>query len=175
MARHKNTNSDLRRSQATIRYGLEALTEEEMQKLELVDLHSRFYTSMLIDDASLFVMPISMSRSGAKAMLDPPNDAADDLAAYALRRDCDGRDLGEAVCDFIRDCAQTIVEYSYAPYEIVYLYSPESDVAVGFELFSINPSTHLMEDNQLVQYVPERYVASGNFPSRIKVNPDHLV
>src|SRR5687767_10427421 len=141
MVRHRHEDSGVRRSQTTIQYGLGALDDEEIRQLGIGDLHSQFYPHMLIEDVSLWVMPILRHDQVARAVLEPPNRAAEDLVAQALGREYHGRDLAGAIFDFFRRCAGMLVAYAIAPYEIVYLYSSNSDAAVGFELCSIYPPT----------------------------------
>lgn len=176
MARRGQGDTELRRSQTTIRYAIDALTEEEVRQLGIVNLHALLYPHMLIEDVSLWVMPPSLRRNdGARVILEPPNNDAEDLVVRALEREHYGRDPYGAVYEFFHRCAATMVASARAPYEIVYSYPPDSDKAVGFELFSISPATLLVEDGQLVQYVPQRYVATGKYPPRIRLDLDRLV
>jgi hypothetical protein len=178
MARRRKGGVELRSSRTTLRYGFDALTEEEIRQLRIWAPHAHYYTHMLVDDVSLRVLPNSLRRSGgAAAVLEPPGEAAAGMVAQALARERDyfRRDLGDAVHDFFRHCATTLVTYLRAPYEIAYLSPPDSEAVVGFELVPVYPPTLFVEDEKFVQYVPQRWAESGRFPRRIEVAPDRLV
>lgn len=169
--------SEYRRRQSSIRYGLDALTEDEATALRIGNPHGDFYTSMLIEDVSLWVAPVSPRRGGrAKVVLEPSNRNAEQLLTQALARDSEyhRQGLSESVYGFLRSCTQTLIGYSAAPFEIVHLSPPDGEQVVGFELFSIFPPTLRERDGELVQYVPQRLAADGRLPPEIKLDAERL-
>lgn len=174
--RDSHSKPPLRRSQIALRYPAEILTAEEVQLLPLRDPSAQFYMSMFVQDVALWIMPISAHRSHtAQAILVDADKAAEKLVIRGLRDEHYGHDLWDALYQFVHRCAGTIAAYGYAAYELVLLYPQESEKAVGFELFGIWPATLRVQDDALVQYVPERLRQDGKYPPALAFPADRLI
>src|SRR5574337_53754 len=94
-------------SQVSLRY---SLSRDETR--EGRDYFRQMYPHMLIEDVSVGIMPIGgrTERRQFAAHLVPAAEAAERLVAEALGRGHE-RDLGAAMCDFVRECAQVVMAY----------------------------------------------------------------
>jgi hypothetical protein len=132
---------------------------------------------MLIEDVSLGIMPIGgrTKRSGFKVAVTPPSKSVGELIWGALERRDHSRDFAGAVCDFFRECAQTIMIFGEATYEIVYLSEPNEKAPSGFELMIIQPRTVTRRGGQFVQYVPEGVAKQRRVPRYIPLSADRIL
>ena len=75
---------------------------------------------MLIEDVSLGIMPVGRHarRRNFKVGITPGSKSVEELLANALARRDYSEDLVGAVCDFFRECAETIMTFGEAIYEI---------------------------------------------------------
>lgn len=97
---------------------------------------------MLLEDIRNRILPIYARRrlmgNTPQVVFIPRDSKTEELITHAL----DGRNypfgLGEALENFMQDCAYTLIAYQEAFYEIVYLSEPDSDIVVGFELGRVN-------------------------------------
>ncbi len=119
------------------------------------DYFHKMYPHMLIEDVSVGIMPIGgrTERREFEAHLVPRVQAAEVLVAEALGRGHE-RDLGAAVCDFVRECAQVVMAYGCGLYEIVYLSEAAGSSPSDFRLELIQPGTVVRRGSGFVQHVP---------------------
>jgi hypothetical protein len=136
---------------------------------------------MLIEDVRNGLIPFARVRTGKpfSVCLQPDDDRASDLVASALpshfgrglHRNCD---MIEALCDFVRDCAGTIMYYGEAFFEIVYLLD-NVDKATGFHLSHIPSYSVLRHRGRLIQELPAEVASGLEKPQRIELPEQSIV
>ncbi len=133
------------------------------------------YSRMLVEDVVNGLLPYRVSQTADNsAVLEPASREAERLVAEGLGRDQHWR-LSEAVFDFLRQAAQTLLVFGEVPYEIVYLSETESGRVVGFDLSFIPPWSLSQKNNGWVQTVPEDYAQPFQTPSRIELPSNSVV
>jgi hypothetical protein len=106
-----------------------------------------------------------------------PSPAAEEVEApreeaIALR---DHRDLTEAVSEFVRDCAASVVSDGTVTYEIAYRHD-ENNKPVSFMLLEIQPGSVQAKGKRLVQYVPASVARERNAKDNfIDLTPENFV
>lgn len=116
----------------------------DVRAWEVADLGGEVH--MFGDDVQMGIMPYSM-KGEMRIELLPPDDNASRLVAQALGRD---RSFGygyhyhrfeDAVPEFVRECAQTIMRSGFAQYEIVTERDRETKEALRFRFQWVTPHT----------------------------------
>ncbi len=137
------------------------------------------YPHMLIEDVSLRIMPIGGRSEGPFSVSIAPESeqVGQVIAAGISRRGSSGSReyLARATSDFFRDCAQTIMAFGEAIYEIVYLLDPEKEIAVSFELEFVQPRTVERRWGKLVQYVPADVAAEREVSQYVELSPERVL
>ena len=133
------------------------------------------YAHMLIEDVRNGVMPFARIATGKpfSVCLQPDESRASDLVASALPsqygRGLHGsKDLGEAVCDFVHECAGTIMYYGEAFFEIVYLLDKENK-PFGFRLSHIPSYSVARRRGKMIQELPADVASRWNRPEHIEL------
>jgi hypothetical protein len=163
---------DLHRSQVSVSY---YIPEEERQRGS-PDYFAHVYAWMLIEDVSTGIMPIGgrSERRQFSARLVPAERNTERMIAEALGRRHE-RELGAALCDFVRDCAQAVMHYGEAVYEVVYVAETEGGEPSGFDLALIQPNTVVRRWGGLAQYVPLSIAEERGLPTYIRLPADRLI
>ena len=141
-------------SQQSIFYYSDLVGQEDAILRRRPNYSRLLYSSMLIDDVTHHLIPSSSDTTAFRVTLDPPDAKAERLIAAALNRDDYHIDLASATRNFFVQCAQTIMAYGEATYELVYLSSPDNEAIVEFQLAYIQPLTVVHRRGKLVQYIP---------------------
>ncbi|MGE6759165.1 hypothetical protein ACQKGO_14180 [Corallococcus interemptor] len=168
---NKNTSTPQVSSRKTIRYHFDRLKEHERPlKESVLDPFDNQYGRMLSDDISNGILPWSSESTNFDFALNPANKQTESLITQALRRNEYSRDLASATSEFIRNCAQEILNLSEATYELVYFSSNPSSPPVTFRLEYFDSRTLVHRKGRLYQYVPEELRAEHNLPSMIELD-----
>jgi hypothetical protein len=134
---------------------------------------------MLIEDIQTRIIPFAWGsgKESFKIELAPTSKAVEAIVAAGLTTRDRGpyRELQSAVCDFVRECAQSVLTFGEAAYEIVYKSKPATQEIVGFELESIRPLTVKRRGQEFVQTVPQVIAERKGSPSRITLGADDVV
>jgi hypothetical protein len=162
----------LHSSQVSARY----YVPQDESQADKQDYSEHAYSSMLIDDVVVGVIPIGgrSDRQQFMARILPEDGQVERLISEAIGRGHE-RDLGPALCHFVGDCARTIMHYGQAVYEIVFL----SDAAGGdpstFALELIHPDTLIQTWRGIAQQIPQRIAAERGLPTRLELPMDRLI
>jgi hypothetical protein len=111
------------------------------------------YSRMLVEDVANGMVPYG--RSDFTVTLEPASPDVEALIAQGLDREGFQRHLSKAVRDFLREAAQTVLEFAEAPNEIVYYSEPEGDKLVAFSLSFILPLCDNMTETSCVTAISE--------------------
>jgi len=149
---------ELKRSQRTVRNFGEAPTADHRLE-ECYRYFERMQSHMLIEDIQTQILPYEgrSRKTPFSIELDPASDTLEPLVASAFKgRDHYSRhELARAVADFIRECAQSVVCFGQATYELVYLSREEEPGKyVAFELEQVRPLTVKRSGNKFIQTIP---------------------
>lgn len=106
--------SDLVRSQQSIFYFSGMIDDDQLRNRPQYD--RKLYTSMLIEDVSMSLIPINTRAKGFRVFLTPSDSKIEELIAAAITRSSYERDLAEAVYDFFKQCSRTIMAFGERPY-----------------------------------------------------------
>lgn len=176
--RRRTQLDDARRDQRSIRYYWSHLGPEERAPLDARKDYSRStYAYMLIEDVHNTIMPF---RTGSRSRpfsvrVEPPSDSVAQLIETALRPEY-ARNLTDAVCDFVRDCASALLTFGEAFYELVSLFSPrDRNHATGFEIVRVPTPTVFRRRGQLVQYVPASIASHLGIEQWITLPPQSML
>jgi hypothetical protein len=170
----------LRRTRRSVWYDAEPWQHADTRGAKLTQL-PRYYESseaqMFIEDVGLWIVPHRQERSEAHARiwLEPPDGDFEQALVEALRDRGYAQDLTDAVCDFVRDCAKTVLCFGEAVYEVVVLVDPETDKVGGFDLAYLPPEQLVREGTRWFQHIPPRLAAERDLPKRIYLPSDSLV
>lgn len=127
-----------------------------------------YYPSMLIDDVTTGIMPSARSDGTTfKVSITPPDLRVEKLVTASLAKHLN-ESLIDVMHDFFRECAQVIMTFGLAAYEIAYLFEEENKEATGFRLFLITPRS-LINDGKLIQYVPADVAEKLGIPRYIEL------
>jgi len=140
------------------------------------------YPHMLIEDVHTGIMPYTRVH-GTRAYdihLDSEDERASRLVAAALPSDYGRggyrhRNLSEAVCDFVRDCAGTIMNDGQAFYELVYVLGEGGDEPVGFRLAHIPTHTVVLKGEHFVQELPPDEARHTGKPQRVPLPEEDIL
>jgi len=168
---------ELNRSQQSIFYYSDLAGREDPVLRARPDYFRQSYTHMLIEDVAASIMPIGGRSQNRpfRVLLTPADPKVEELIEGGIaHRDYNG-DLAESVCDFFHECAQTIMAFGEAVYEIVYLSKPSDGTIVRFELGFIQPRTVMHRRGKLVQYVPLEAARRLNVPQYVQLLPERVL
>lgn len=134
------------------------------------------YASMFMEDVSYDVFPLQrrLNCGPIKVKVHPDDGVTRGLVTRSISRSWNG-DIASAVGDFCRACAQTLVMYSSAAYEIVYNGNWNEGTMRAFELDSVHPLSLVIDGNQLYQRVPMQVADDQNLPQRVSLIRDNIV
>jgi hypothetical protein len=176
--RRRNTD-DLISSQKTIAYNPYSAETENWMLRQHERLFEGLQSHMLIEDITAQVMPFSgWSRKQLfRAEIVPESPAVASIVASALKARDGGPndDLQSAVCDFVRDCAQSMATFGEAVYELVYKSHRESHEIVAFQFESVHPFTVRPRGRGFVQLVPQTLAERRNVPLSIALRADEIL
>ena len=125
------------------------------------------YVHMLIEDASLGIIPIPRLASDAfEINLRPESEAVESLIVAALSRvNGSYRDeLAWVVHDCFQECTGVLTAFGEAAYEIAYMSDEATAREVAFELVPVQSGTYRWHRGNLVQVVPEGVAESRGSP-----------
>lgn len=165
----------LRRSQRSVSYPIDGAPA----KVKAAgDLFGTMFVHMFLQDVSLSVMPVGgLRRDGATSpvKLEPPNRDVEKLVVSSFQGHSYARPLAEAVCDFLQDCARTVLLYGEACFEIVYLSRPADGRAVAFQLARVTAGTVVRRRGRLVQHLPPAVAAKRKLPDHVELDPKSVI
>ena len=135
------------------------------------------YPHMLSEDVSVSVMPFGSgtSRPNFKVSLARGDETVGSTIAEALDREGFRESLQEAVCEFFRKTAHTLLASCEANYEIAYLADTPGGHPTRFELVPIIPGTLQRRDGKEYQYVPAEIAREYGTSSWIEIPHELLV
>lgn len=110
------------------------------------------YPSVLISDVKHGVLPYD----NYKVTITPPNKKIELLIGHGLNNGKYNRNFERAVSNLIRDCANSIMAFGEAVYEIIYFTDPINKNIVEFKLGFIQSKTVMWQKDKLVQYIPQK-------------------
>jgi len=166
----------LHRSQQSISYYRQRGDGEDALGAES-DYFSLLYPHMLIEDVALGIMPIGgrAEKRPFRVYLTPPNDQVQKIIAAAIGQRDYSHDFAGAVCDFFHDCAQLMIAYGEAVYEVVYLSAGEVASPEAFQLVLVQPHTLIHRRGAFVQYVPADIAREKRLPRYVRLPADRLL
>lgn len=127
---------------------------EELRSWELAHMGGEVH--MFGDDVQKGILPYSM-KDGMRIELAPADQDGERLVGQALGRDrffgngYQYHRFAEAVPEFVRECAQTIMHSGTAQYEIVTERDRETEKPIGFRLQWVTPHTIQRRRGEWVQ------------------------
>jgi len=137
---------------------------------------------MLIEDVHTGIMPYMRVRGRRACVirLDPDDERASHLVSAALPSDYGRggyrhRNLAEAICDFVRDCAGAIMNDGQAFYELVYLLGDGEGEPVGFRLSHIPTYTVVLEGGHFLQELPPDEARHAGKPRRVRLPEEDIL
>jgi hypothetical protein len=174
MMLYHNTQQ-LQSSQKSVHFFREEVENNKHRTRDGSDRYAELYPHMLIEDVSLKIMPIGghTENSDFRVEWSPTDSEVETAIVQALSRDRRGV-LSEVVCDFFHDCAQTLMTYGRAVYEIVLLSSPESGHLVSFRLVQINPDSLTVKRDNIIQSIPKSVAVSRQINEQVSIPPDTI-
>jgi hypothetical protein len=167
--------SDLLSSRQSIFYYSDLVGQNDTILRRRPNYHRLLYPSMLIDDVVHHIVPSSSHNTAFRVTLEPADAKAEQLIAAALNRDDYHTDLASATRNFFSQCAQTVMAYGEATYELVYLSNPDDETVVEFQLASIQPLTVMRRRGQLVQYIPAEVARTRSGSQYIPLEADRII
>jgi hypothetical protein len=165
-------------SQKTVWYYPEELEVTDSRLQERSRYFELLQSSMLIQDVHNQIIPFEgFSKKIFSISLTDPSESIAALIASALDRRDRGRscDLVTSVTDFFRECAQSLMIFGEAVYEIVYFSNPSDQKIVKFELERVRPLTVTRRRRQVVQAVPESASKQQGLPRFIHLPADRVL
>ena len=167
----------LHRSQQSIFYYSDLEGRRDPVLRARPDYFVLLYPHMLIEDVALGIMPIGgrVEKKPFRVFVTPQNPRIEELIAEAIARRDYRRDFTSAVCDFFHDCAQTIMAFEEATYEIVYLSKPDEGAVVGFELMLIPQQTVIRRRGDIVQYIPADVAHKRKVSQYVQLSPERIL
>ena len=166
--------SDLLSSQQSIFYYSDLVGQDDVVLLRRPDYLRQLYPSMLIEDVAYYLIPSDRHNSAFRVTLEPADVRVEKLIAKALNRNDYHTDLASATHNFFVQCAQTVMAYGEARYELVYLSNPDDGAVVEFRLAYIQPLTVMRQHDQLVQYIPAEVAQARKRSQYIPLEPEQI-
>jgi hypothetical protein len=167
--------SNLLSSQQSIFYYSDVVGQNDALLCRRPDYLRSLYPSMLIEDVAYHIIPSSSYSTTFQVTFEPADTKAEKLIAEALNRNDYHTDLASAARNFLVQCAQTVMAYGEACYELVYLSNPDDEVVVEFQLAYIQPLTVMRRRGHLVQYIPAEVARARKGSQYIPLEPDRII
>jgi hypothetical protein len=167
--------SNLRSSRQSIFYYSDLVGQEDAILLRRPDYFRLLYPSMLIEDVAYHIIPSSGNNTTFQITFSPANARAEALIAAALDQEGYHVDLASATHHFMESCAQTVMAYGEATYELVYLSNLDDGAVVEFKLVYIQPLTVMRRRGQLVQYIPVEVARARKGSQYIPLASDRII
>lgn len=166
----------LEKSQRTVQFAVGSYPDADVEYNDRAALDMRLYPHMFIEDVYLLIMPIGGERlSGAlKVFLTTENRDYERMLARALSEQKE-QDLAAAYCDFVQECAQTMMLFGKAHYEIVYLRGQEPAKDFAFELSRIRPYTVYKKWGNYYQKIPRELAGKLGIGDKIALPKQDLL
>lgn len=157
-------------TQRSVFYYIDHYRETDPVLSSFHDYFNGRYTQRLIEDVSLSIVPIGgeTKRKEFKVNIISQDQGIQDLIAKAIAQNDYRRSLAGEVCDFFRDCAQSIMAYGEADYEIAYLSRQKGGENIGFKLVLIPPLTLIQKKGRFYQYLPKQQSEINGSPQYIQ-------
>jgi hypothetical protein len=167
--------SNLQSSQQSIFYYSDVVGQNDAVLRRRPDYLRCLYPSMLIEDVAYHILPSSGHNTAFRVTLEPAEAKAEKLIAAALNRDDYHIDLASATRNFLVQCAQTVMAYGEATYELVYLSNRDDGTVVEFQLAYIQSLTVMRRRDQMVQYIPAEVARARKGSQYIPLEPDRII
>jgi hypothetical protein len=174
----RERHSELKRIQDSVSYIPNELLRSSKRISNRSEHFNELYPYMFIKDVELSIIPIGGRAHGKKQFnitLEPSNPELERIVTSAISTDEYPYSLTERVCDFIGQCAVTLLLFSTSTYEIVYLSDEKKGGLVGFEFVHINPFSLVKSGNTMKQLLPKDYAAELGKPEQIVLKPERIL
>ncbi|MCI0407261.1 MAG: hypothetical protein L0191_01645 [Acidobacteria bacterium] len=153
------------------------IPDEDRGRRTRPDYFRQLYPHMLIQDVSVSIMPIGgrTEKRPFDVVLTPADSGTESLLAGALSRGGYRTELRAAVCDFVQECAQVILAFGEAHYELVYFADGEASSPFEFEVTLVQPGTVSRRWGKLVQYIPPEIAKKRGLPVYLELPEESVV
>jgi hypothetical protein len=167
--------SNLETSQQSIFYYSDLVGQNDEVLRRRPNYSRRLYPSMLIEDVSHHLIPYSSHTTPFQVTFEPADAKTEKLIAKALDRNDYHTGLADATRDFFVECAQTVMTFGEAAYELVFLSNPQDKSVVEFQLAFIQPLTVMWQHGQLIQYLPVELAQARKSAQYIPLAADRVI
>ncbi len=135
------------------------------------------FPGQLINDVRNTIMPIGglAGKKNFSARIIPEDKKIEKLVKDALPGRGSYGDLKESISGFFGDCAQTMMSYEKAVWEIAYLSEVEDETFVKFDFIFISPETIIRRRGKLIQYVPKKIAEELDCSQYIELIPENIL
>jgi hypothetical protein len=175
----RDNTENLSSSQKSVWYYPEAAAIVDPRIEERYRYFGLLQSHMLIQDVYTQIIPIGgqSKKESFKIDLVPSSETVEALVASALKSRNNERHpkLASAVADFIQECAQSVMTFGEAVYEIVCFSNPADQQVMKFEFEYVRPLTVTRRHGQFVQIVPQVVVERRRGPSFIGLPADRIL
>jgi hypothetical protein len=164
-------------SQKTIGYSQRYDEEEATKGNKKIDYFREPYPSMLIEDVQIGVMPYGRRTANKPFAISlcPSNEEFANLITKGLPTYHRYRNIEDALCHFIKECAQSLIPFNRVVYEIAYLTDSENSRIVGFELVYIPPHSLTQHRDKFAQIIPAHIPIAGSPERYIELSRDSIL
>ena len=174
--------AEVKLSGLTANYAPNYLYPEHPRLQEHIERTELMYPRMFIQDVSNGLLPLAFrsDKDSFSVTLDQPNESVEEIIAVGLSSTNSWalaayRDLKDALPYFLKECAQRVITFGSATYEIVFAKSVDSNSTVGFELKPVTPKSIVVRKGKVYQYFPEAIAKILEKPQYVEVHPDSLI
>jgi hypothetical protein len=174
----RQRHSELKRLQDSVSHIPNEVLRSNKRISNRSEHFNELYPYRFIEDVKLSIIPIGGRAYGKKQFnikLEPSNPELERMVTSAISTEEYPYSLTERVCDFIGQCAVTLLLFSTSIYEIVYLSDEKIGKLVGFEFVHINPYSLVKSGNTMKQLLPKDYAAELGKPEQIVLKPERLL
>lgn len=169
-------NPENKSSQKSVFYHLDMFGEEDPFLPKRPNYFHESYPSMLIEDITTWLIPYRMSKdNGLKISIDTTTPQIEDLIIRGMGEGEYDRNLKEATREFFRECAQMMMAYKEAIYEIVYYTNSNDEKVFEFNFALIHPLTLFKRGPRLFQFVPPKIAKERGVSQNILLPSDQIL
>jgi len=132
------------------------------------------YPHMLIEDASIRIMPIGgqSNREDFSVRISPKSDPFEEALANCIARRQWPETLASAVCDFFHDAMRRAMYFGHAPYELV-PDQEDSEETPGLFLVDIYPASFVKALGRPHQVIPKRMAKELGRSRLVALDPEN--
>jgi len=163
----------LRSSQKSVHFPREEVAEADRKARDKSHRYMELYPHMLIEDISLRIMPTGGRTNNKNFRVEWASEDTDVEAVIVQSISHHHRwGLAEAACEFFHDCAQTMMIYGIAVYEIVMFSSQDTGEAINFRLVQINPDSLAITADSVIQNIPKSVAERHKINTEVSIPRD---